>query len=225
MKKNEEESLNKIISQYKNNKIENLYKNKKDFYPFNYEEKKPNKIPHEKLRKNSKKRVLNNFMNAMIFPFEEQRYLIDNNKNNNNYNNNINNNQIKGNNTFREIIGQRNINLKFDKNDFNENKNFKVNKSNKIIQSRLIKENKKYCKSKEEFLKNNNDIFYEKLNYANKYKVNENSKKNTIIKTSNLNTYENENTLLKEKINYSKEEILTKRKEDWKKLYEYFKNK
>ena len=80
MKKNEEESLNKIISQYKNNKIENLYKNKKDFYPFNYEEKKPNKIPHEKLRKNSKKRVLNNFMNAMIFPFEEQRYLIDNNR-------------------------------------------------------------------------------------------------------------------------------------------------
>ena len=161
-------------------------------------------------------------MNAMIFPFEEQRYLIDNNKNNNN--NNINN-QIKRNNTFREIVGQRNINLKFDKNDFNENKNFKVNKSNKIIQSRLKKENKKYCKSKEEFLKNNNDIFYEKLNYANKYKVNENSKKNTIIKTSNLNTYENENTLLKEKMNYSKEEILTKRKEDWKKLYEYFKNK
>ena len=163
-------------------------------------------------------------MNAMIFPFEEQRYLIDNNKNNNN--NDINNNQIKGNNTFREIIGQRNINLKFDKNDFNENKNFKVNKSNKIIQSRLKKENKKYCKSKEEFLKNNNDHFYEKLKYANKYKVNENSnKKNTIIKTSNLNTYENENTLSKEKINYSKEEILTKRKEDWKKLYEYFKNK
>ena len=54
-RKNEEESLNKIISQYKNNKIENLYKNKKDFYPFNNDEKKPNKIPHEKLRKNSKK--------------------------------------------------------------------------------------------------------------------------------------------------------------------------
>ena len=89
MKKNEEESLNKIISQYKNNKIENLYKNKKDFYPFNNDEKKPNKIPHEKLRKNSKKRVINNLINKMIITFEEQIYLIDNNKNN--INNNINN--------------------------------------------------------------------------------------------------------------------------------------
>ena len=217
----EQKNINNYIKAYKNHMINKIYQNKNDIYPYSFGENGPKRIPHEKLRKNSKKRVMDNFINAMIFPFEEQRFIIENpdllNKNDDNQEI-----EKKNNFTFREIpLGPKKINVQFDKNDLKENRKFKTNKN--IIKDKIKNESseKKMCKSKEEFLNNINYNEKSTYVYKNLNKETLDLNKNT-IKKSNLNT--NINSCSNQDEN-SKDYILNKRKEDWKKLFEYFKKK
>ena len=218
----EQKNINNYIKTHKNNMINKIYQNKRDIYPYSFGENGPKRIPHETLRKNSKKRVIDNLINAMILPFEEQRFMIENPNLFNNNDNLNQENENKNNFTFRDVtLGPKKINVKFDKNDLKENRQFKINKN--IIKDKNKNESseRKMCKSKEEFLNNINYNNKSTYVYKNLNKDNIDLNKN-IIKKSQLNTIEN---ICSNQDENSKEYILNKRKEDWKKLFEYFKKK
>ena len=218
----EQKNINNYIKTHKNNMINKIYQNKRDIYPYSFGENGPKRIPHETLRKNSKKRVIDNLINAMILPFEEQRFMIENPNLFNNNDNLNEENEKKNNFTFREVpLGPKKVNVKFDKNDLKENKKLVFYKNNMKDKIKNGSSEKKICKSKEEFLNNINYNTKSTYVYKNLNKENFDSNKNT-IKKSHLNTNENTSS---NQIENSKDYILNKRKEDWKKLFEYFKKK